>query len=382
MSAKIQIVENAISQIEENTTKRQAEAAKLYFAATSGDVRAKVMLQEGISSSDIPTLLQPAIQVQFLAQYAAIPVAWDQIAQEYTVDNFGPIKFGDFQVDPSSLIANNGEEFISGGLPVVGEYDEYPAVKFTTSSTDKSIDRKRGVRARLSWESLRRVGNFDIIGQFTQQFALYAAQQEDITLARLFTTTAGAVGSAFSGKGLAANSQLGTAVNAPITLTAIDAALAQSRAARVNGRPIGASTYKLIHGAGLSTTVNQLLSIQEVRRTVGSDLLTINAGITTGPLRNIEFNSLDVVSGNTIDKWWFIVPETNVRPQFLEVFLSGERTPVISIKDSGHMSLAGGEVPVREGSFEEDDIQTRVRHVVEAVNVTNDGFVYSTGAGS
>jgi hypothetical protein len=46
------------------------------------------------------------------------------------------------------------------------------------------------------------------------------------------------------------------------------------------------------------------------------------------------------------------------------------------------MSLAGGEVPVREGSFDEDDIQTRVRHIVEAVNVTNDGFVYSTGAGN
>jgi hypothetical protein len=382
MSAKIKLVENAISQIEENTTKRQAEAAKLYFAALSGDVRAKVMLQEGISTSDIPTLLQPAVQVQFLAQYAAIPQVWDQIAQEYLVDNFGDIKFGSFQVDPSSLFAGNGEEFISGGLPVVGEYDEYPAVKFTTTPTDKSIDRKRGVRARLSFESLRRIGNFDIIGQFTQQFAQYAAQQEDITLARLFTTTAGAVGTAFSGKGLAANAQLGTAVNAPISLVALDAALAQSRDARVNGRPIGASRFKLIYGAGLSTTVNQLLAVQEIRRTVGSDLLILNSALTTGPLNPIEFDSLDVVSGGTIDKWWFLVPETNVRPQFLEVFLSGERTPVISIKDSGHMSLAGGEVPVRQGSFEEDDIQTRVRHIVEAVNVTNDGFVYSTGANS
>lgn len=374
MSEKKMLVENEIARIEENTTKRQMEAAKLLFAAQSGDLRAKLALQEGISSSDIPTLLQPAIQVQFLAQYAAQPTVWNQIATEYTQDDFGPIKFGDFQVDPSALVANNGETYIDGALPVVGEYDEYPAVKFTTTDLEKNIDRKRGVRARMSWESLRRVGNFDIIGQFTSYFAQAAALQEDVTLAELFVTTSGAVGSAFSGKGLSGNPAL--------SLTSMDAALAKSREARVNGRPVGATGYKLIHGAGLTSTVNNLLSIQTIQRTDGNGVYNINASSITGAFNPIEFNALDTVSGSTTDNWWFIVPETTVRPQFLEVFLSGERTPLISIKDSGHMSLSGGEVPVREGAFDEDDIQTRVRHVVEAVNVTNDGFVYSTSAGS
>jgi len=370
---KIQLVEREIARIEENATKRQIEAAKLLSEALAGDIRARVMLQEGISSSDIPTLLQPAINVTFLAQYAAQPTVWNQIAQEYTVNDFGTIKFGDFQIDPSSLTAANGEEYIAGGLPVVGEYDEYPAVKFSTSETDKSIDKKRGVRARLSWESLRRTGDFDILGRFTEAFAQYAAQQEDIALASLFVTSAGAVGSAFSGKQLTSND--------PISLTTLDEALAQSREARVNGRPIGASSYKLVYGSGLATTVNNLMSIQTIRKTDGNGTYDINANVTTGPFRPIEFPTLDTVSGSTTDAWWFVIPETTVRPQFLEVFLNGERSPLISIKDSGHMSLAGGEVPVREGSFDEDDIQTRVRHIVEAVNVTNDGFVYSTAAG-
>jgi hypothetical protein len=372
--ANIQLVEREIARIEECATKRQIEATKLLSEALAGDVRAKVMLQEGISSSDIPTLLQPAINVMFLAQYAAQPVVWNQIANEYTVNDFGTIRFGDFQIDPSSLKAGNGEEYIAGGLPVVGEYDEYPAVSFTTQQTDKSIDKKRGVRARLSWESLRRTGDFDILGRFTEAFAQYAAKQEDIALAKLFVTTAGAVGSAFTGKQLTSND--------PLTLTTLDEALAQSRDARVNGNPIGASTYKLIYGSGLATTVNNLMSIQTIERTDGNGVYTINANVTTGPFRPIEFPTLDTVSGSTTDNWWFVVPETTVRPQFWEVFLSGERTPLISIKDSGHMALAGGEVPVREGSFDEDDIQTRVRHIVEAINVTNDGFVYSTGAGN
>ena len=371
--ANIKLVEQEIARIEESATKRQMEAAKLYFAAKQGDLRAKLALQEGISSSDIPTVLQPTVQVEFLAQYAALPAVWDQIATEYTVDNFGPIKFGDFQIDAASLLDNDGEEYVTGGLPVVGEYDEYPAVKFATQELNKSLDRKHGVRARLSWETLRRTGNFDMIGQFTEAFARYAVKQEDISLAKLFVTTGGAVGSAFSGKQLASNEAL--------SLTTIEEALAQSRNARVNGNPVGASTYKLIYGTGLTTTVNNLLSIQSIERTEGNDTYTFNAGVITSPLRPIEFETLDIVSGSTTDAWWFIVPETAVRPQFLEVFLSGARTPLISIKDSGHMSLAGGEVPVREGSFDEDDIQTRVRHIVEAVNVTNDGFVYSTGAG-
>lgn len=372
--ANIKLVEQEIARIEESATKRQIEAAKLYFAAKSGDLRAKLALQEGISSSDIPTLLQPTVQVEFLAQYAAQPTVWNQIAAEHTVEDFGTIKFGDFQIDPSSLLNNNGDEFIEGGLPVVGEYDEYPAVKFATQELNKSIDRKHGVRARLSWESLRRLGNFDIIARFTQAFAEYAVKQEDIALAKLFVTTGGAVGSAFTGKNLTSDDA--------ISLTTLEEALAQSRDARVNGNPIGASTYKLIYGSGLATTVNNLMAIQTIRRTDGNGEYDVNASVITGPYRPIEFPTLDLVSGSTTDAWWFVVPETTVRPQFLEVFLSGARTPLISIKDSGHMSLAGGEVPVREGSFDEDDIQTRVRHVVEAVNVTNDGFVYSTGAGA
>jgi hypothetical protein len=371
--ANIKLVEQEIARIEESATKRQIEAAKLYFAAKTGDLRAKVALQEGISSSDIPTLLQPTVQVEFLAQYAAIPTVWNQIAQEKLQDDFGVIKFGDFQIDASSLVAGNGEAHTNGGLPVVGEYDEYPAVKFTTVASEKSIDRKRGMRARLSWESLRRVGNFDIIGEFTNYFAQAAAFEEDATLARLFVTANGAIGSAFTGKKLTSDGAM--------SLSTLDEALTQSREARVNGRPVNAQGYKLIHGAGLTTTVNNLLSIQTIQRTDGNGIYDINASSITGPFSPIEFNALDTVSGSTTDNWWFVVPNTTVRPQFLEVFLTGERTPLISIKDSGHMSLAGGEVPVREGAFDEDDIQTRVRHVVEAVNVTNDGFVYSTSAG-
>lgn len=373
---KMQFVEQAIAGIEEKATARQKEATKLLVEALSGDVSAKVRLMEGISTSDIPTLLTPAINVTFLAKYAAQPAVWNQIAEEYMVPSFGEIKFGDFNIDPSALISKNGEEYVAGGLPVVGEYDEYPAVKFTTTTLNKSIDNKRGVRARLSWETLRKTGNFDILGRFTDAFATYAAKQEDIALAQLFVTSGGAAGSDWSGKGLAGNPDL-TADG----YGALGAALEASRAQKVDGVPVSASTFKLVYGAALAPTVDKILSISNLQVTDANGTYDVNASLITGKFRPIEFNTMDLVSGGQTDGFWFVIPEGQARPQFLEVFLEGMRAPMISVKDSGHFSLAGGEVPVREGSFDEDDIQTRVRHVVDAVAVDLTGSVYSTGAG-
>jgi hypothetical protein len=373
---KMQFVEQAIARIEETATDRQKEATKLLVEALSGDVSAKIHLMEGISTSDIPTLLTPAINVTFLAKYAAQQTVWNQIAEEYTVPSFGEIKFGDFNIDPASLISNAGDDFVAGGLPVVGEYDEYPAVNFTTTTLNKSIDKKRGVRARLSWEALRKVGNFDILGKFTDAFATYAAKQEDIALAKLFVTTAGAAGADWAGKGLAGNPAL-TADG----FGALGDALAASRAQTVDGVPVSASTYKLVYGAALAPAVDKILSISNLVVTDANGTYDVNASLTTGKFRPIEFNTMDLVSGGDTDAFWFVIPEGQARPQFLEVFLEGMRAPMISVKDSGHFSLAGGQVPVREGSFDEDDIQTRVRHVVDAVAVDLTGSVYSTGAG-
>jgi len=372
--ANMQIVEQEIAKIEERSNKRQIEAAKLLTNALSGDLRAKVMLQEGISSSDIPTVLEPAINVIFLAQYAAEQTVWNQIADEYTADNFGTIRFGDFQVDPSALGSHAGEEFIQGGLPAVGEYEEYPAVPFTTTQLDKDFEGKHGVRARMSWESLRRTGNFDMIGQFTSKFANYAARQEDIALAKLFVTSAGAVGSGFSGKGLSGNPA--------ISYSALETAMASSREDTVGGNRVVAPSYKLVYGTTLAMTVRELFAVQQIRTTSGSEERLINPNLYTSSFNPIEFNALDTVSGSQTDNWWFVIPDLNVRPYFWQVFLSGNRTPMISIKDNGHFTLAGGEVPVRDGSFDEDDVQTRVRHVVQAYNITQDGLRYSTGAGS
>ena len=384
MSNKITLVENAIARIEENTTKRQMEAAKLYFAAKEGDVRARVTLQEGISTSDVPTLLQPAINVEFLSKYAVQPTVWNQIAEEKQLEFNTEYKFGNFTVDASALKNVDGSTHTAGGLPVVPEYAEYPAVKFTTSSSSMTLTNKKGIRARLSWEALRKSGNFDMINEFTSYFAVAAAREEDFVLAKQFVTSGGAAATPWSGKGISGNPSLSGDVNT--ALKALGDAKQASRLFKVDGNPIAVNQWKLVYGTGLSASVDQLFNLQGVshRQTISDGTIDfgVNPGVYTGGITPVEFPALDTVSGGTTNNWWFLVPVNSVRPNFYEFFLLGERAPLISIKDSGHMSLAGGDVPVREGSFDEDDIQTRVRHLVEAGTMNSDGFQYSTGANS
>lgn len=373
-TSRKQFIENAIVAVDRNQTSRQREASSLYFRALSGDQKAKFTLMEGISTSDIPELLTPAFNAQFLAEYAQQPIVWDQIAEEYTADNLGAIEFGDFAFDTSELPSvSDGDAYVGAGLPGVAEYGEYPALSFTVEQLQAEL-RKNGARLRVSWEGLRKMGNFDIVGRSLIAFARYAAEQEDITLAKQFVTTAGAINAGFT--------------NLPgdptLSLESLSAAKSLSAAARVDGRPIGARSYALVTGSALSETARNILNITQVTQvpsSAGGESYTQNT--SNGNVTAVDFWALDAVGSFTTpgatDDYWFLVPRGQARPAFLEVFLSGERQPLITTKDSGHFYLGGGQVPAREGSFDVDDVETRGRHVVKATALELAGVIESDG---
>lgn len=374
------MIENAIENINRNATERQVEAGRLYLGALQGDQKAKHALIEGISSSDIPALLAPAINVQFLANYADMPVVWNQIAEDVIdAPRFGAVEFGGFDFDVEALKGvHDGDEYVGAGLPGVGEYGEYPALGFTTEQLDADL-RKNGVRLRISWEAIMNSGNVDIIGRATSAFARFAAEQEDIALAKQFVGTDAAINAAF----VEAND--GTDPNPALTLESLEKVIAQ--AARINvgtGRHVNARGYRLVTTGALAQTARRILSTTEVRRTEGTDVLIQSPAL--GNVSYTEFWALDAVGSATTagatDDYWFIVPQGTSRPAFAEVFLAGYRTPLITIKDSGQFTLAGGAVPSREGSFESDDIEVRGRHVVGAAAIAPQIVVASDGTGA
>lgn len=374
------MIENAIENINRNANERQVEAGRLYLGALQGDQKAKHALIEGISTSDIPTLLAPAINVQFLANYASQPVVWNEIA-ETIIDapRFGTVEFGGFDFDVDSLKGvHDGDEYVGAGLPGVGEYGEYPALGFTTEQLDADL-RKNGVRLRISWEAIMNSGNVDIIGRATEAFARYAAEQEDIALAKQFVGTDATINASF----VEAND--GTNPNPALTLESLEKVLAQ--ASRINvgtGRHVNARSFRLVTTGALAQTARQILSTTEVRRTDGTSTLIQSPAL--GNVNYTNFWALDAVGSSATagatDDYWFVVPQGTSRPAFAEVFLAGYRTPLITIKDSGQFTLAGGAVPSREGSFESDDIEVRGRHVVGAAAIAPQIVVASDGTGA
>lgn len=378
MSTHKKIAEQAAQRISERATKRQIEAGKRLTSALEGDMKSRLWIQEGIATSDIPELLAPSINVRFLNQYAAMPRVWDQIATEFLLPDFGKAEWGDFVAD-SSLLAglHDGETFIEGGLPKVGEYSEYPAVKFATQSLEAELH-KHGVRARLSWESIMKSGRIDLIQRFIDAFSTWAANTEDQKLAKQFASPGGSVNSV---NWTAGNQVSG---NPALTLSGLEAALGQAKQARVNGNPVTAPRYALVTTPALSQTAKNLLSITTIQRTDANGTYDIAANTITGNVFHVELSWIAAaeLGGSALDAYWWIVPIGGARPAFLELFLEGYRTPLVSIKDSGHFVVGGGGVPARDGSFEVDDVQTRVRHVVEAAPLELAGAVWSNGTGS
>lgn len=371
------LIENAIDRIEGNASDRQVEAGEALFRALEGDVKARHWLQEGISTSDIPALLEPSINVLFLNQYRDYPVVWNQIAEEFTapVESIGgsSIQWGSFDFDTSALLGqHDGDTYVGLGLPGVGEYDEYPALKFTTEELEASL-RKYGVRLRMSWEAMAKTGSFDWIGRSTRAYARYAAEQEDVVLAKQFTAIDGTINTSF----------VELAGNAALTVQSLEDAIAQAAAITVGGRPVSASSYKLVTTPALSQTAAQILATTQYEVTDGSITYQRNAGF--GNVQPVVFNALAQVGNYTtpgeINNFWFVVPQGDARPVFLEVFAEGYRVPLISVKDSGHFTLGGGLVPSREGAFMDDSVETRGRHVVSAFALAPETVVWSDGTG-
>lgn len=371
------LIENAIADLDRKASTRQREAGELYLRARTGDMAAKHKLIEGISTSDLPAMLAPAINVEFLANYANYPTVWQSIVDEVIESpTLGNIEFGGFDLSTQDLLGDHdGDTYVGIGLPGVGEYGEYPAINFTTEQLSAEL-RKNGVRLRISWEAIINSGRIDIIGRSTSAFARYAAEQEDVKLAKEFVSTAGVINSAFTT----------VTGNPTLSLEALQNAKAQGAGITVGGRPAAPASWTLVTTPGLSETAAQLLAITQVRRTDAStgDEYDMTTGL--GNVNAVSFAALASVGNyttpGTVDDNWFLVGRGGARPAFAEVFLEGYRTPLISIKDSGHFTLGGGAVPSREGNFEVDDVETRGRHVVGAATIAPEIVLASDGSGA
>lgn len=372
------ILSEAVARIEADASDRALEATKWYAESLNGSpkeqLNARFRLMQGITTSDIPELLTPALNIQFLAEYDALPTVWRQYATEYLANDFGTIEWGEFTIDDSSIPSKGGKPHVPGTLPHVGELDSYPAISFAVSRLNATLS-KGGERARLSWEALRKTGNFDLLQRFTSAFALHAAQTEDREAASQLVTSTGLNTANFKA---ANNNVLAGATD--LNLAGLEKALDAVRNQKVNGNFVNVSRWTLIVPPALAARASALKSITSIRVTDENGEYDRNVSEITGVVDVLVNPWIPTIAGTNADKLWFLIPQGNRRENILNVFLNGERQPLITVKDSGHFTLGGGQVPIRQGSFDEDDVQTRVRHVVSGAFVSPAGTLVATAS--
>lgn len=364
-----------------NITPRQLEAAKLLEGALRGDRMDKIKLQEGIATSDLPELLVPTLNKVLLEEYEATPKVWDQFATQLVVDDFRPVTFQALKYDDAGE-DNQGDTFREGSLPTVGEYDEYPTAGWFSVTEQTMQVKKAGQRIRFSWESIVNDGQIGLLERLPVELALKAAGKEDEEVTKQLVATGGLNTTNFK----SANQNL-LAGNPTLSLESLEDAIEAANLQTYNGRQITAVTqFALVIPRALEMTARKILAVQEVRSetTAGSVATTTISGNPIGSQVTIVVNDWLTKINSGAGAYWFLipVPGQQLNPAVALGFLRGYETPELRIKSNGGLYLGGGEVPAREGSFDNDDWEMRIRHIATGGFIVPAGTIASTGAGS
>lgn len=348
-------------------TKRQVEMGLLLEGAFAGDRKDTNRLFEAMTTSDQPTLLEPAINRKVREIYDTYETSWGSVAGRETVDDFRLQEIvRPAMTDGTILESNEGQTFVAGGLPKIGELGEYPTIGMTATSLSYKIG-KSGVKASLSWEEIINGRSISILEKFIADFARRSRKQEDFEAYGKFVN-----GSGYTSFITGAANDATLAGNPELSVDALKAAYKQAVTHTRDGFrvPLGGK-FNLVVPRALSVDALEIMNYIDV------------TDPTTGERRGNEVAGLfDLVVADAVssinassDKFWWIQPKPGtIEDSNVNVaFLRGHETPEIFVKST---TLQNPE----DGDFDHDAYETKVRHTATGVAKELIGIVASTGA--
>lgn len=324
---------------------RQAgvEAKRLLEAAWNGDKTATLMVNEAITTSDLfRDSVGRVMDVQMVQSYATLTPTWEKFATRTTVRNFKPKTL-------RSLVGTNYS------LPRVPEHTPYPVAQGIGREDAQIQVAKFGERYGYTLEA--RIN--DEIGELQEvpnQWAQVARRTEDDAAIQMLANPV--TGAPQTGFFNAANGNLGTGRLTPTNLESALNAIVVKR--DPSGRLLTAPSLQLVVGPALQFVAQRVLNTTEVEITMpdGTKLRQPNpfAGrVTLTVLPNLPGTG------------WFVIPAANsVRPAFWVAFLTGYEKPEVRQKANQGTQIGGGAIAANEGSFDDDTIWFRTRHIVGA----------------
>ena len=313
------------------------DTGRLLGLAWGGNARARQAVNEALTTSDL--FVSAAGEVfdrALLADYDRMPVQWTKVSARTVVTDFRPKKYVD-------LLGGRGT------LAKVPEHTNYPEA--TTSSAEITIKgEKYGEQYGYTFEA-RKNDRLNELQRIPSGFAAKARATEDAaTLAALANPLTGAPNTALFNP---ANKNIYTgALNADNVQAAITAL---TTIQDVDGNLLYPGPLKVVVGPALRFVASRLFGAQQIRTTTGGVEV-----VEANPLAGQAWDVLDNLPGTA----WYVIPvPSNPRPALFTVFMAGEESPDLRVKKDQGISIGGGDVPVEAGSFDDDTIYFRVRHI-------------------
>jgi hypothetical protein len=376
---------------------RMAEVSELVEHALDGDFVAQAQIKQEIrgygreaeeahSTSDFPTALKAVTEVAFMAEYQQIESVYPQYTRPYNVNNLRPQSFYSLAIDLSNLPdTNGGDNTIKeapGGLVRIPELTEYPEFSFSASETSFGVA-KYGARVGFSFEMLLN-DEWGALETLPNQLAQLARNQEDIVATEVLASTAGPNTVFFNNtnKNLITTANGFAANNPVLSVEAIDNAVSAIRAKTYNGNPVVVNRFALMVPPALEAEARRLLGVTAFEVTDSNGTYTVANPISGISLIVNPWLALVDKSAN-VNTTWYLLPagSQGVRPAVVFSKIRGRENPELRIANATGNYLGGGEVPGREGSFLNDDIEFRVRHYVGAAGIAFETAAVSNGTG-
>jgi hypothetical protein len=324
------------------------EAATLFGAACNGSKRAMLTLTEALTTSDLPSLLGGVFDRELLSTYEQLPQIWSQFASRTTVNDFRPKTYID-------LLGGRAR------LDAVAERGEYPARAPSEALYSLKVGKFGGV-IPLSWEMLIN-DDLGALQDLPDRLAQGSRDTEDYLATGALLGAAGPLTSFFkAGNGNAPVTGAGTALS---TQSLSDALTAVSTRKDTEGRPIVVSTYVLMVPPQLEVAANNIVNALEIRDIVGTRT-TITANWLNGKVKVVANPWIPIIdTSGTVATTWYLLPAPNTaRPAVQVGFLRGHEVPELRVSSNTGNSLGGGSLSPEDGSFENDTIAWRLRHIL------------------
>jgi hypothetical protein len=256
------------------------------------------------------------------------------------------------------------------GLSRVAEATAYPARDIDEQEYDFSVE-KYGDRISLTWEMLVN----DELGAFRNLDSVLAAD------ARFTEGTVTADAFLNAARSDLNTGFFGSVENTALTAESLQAAIeALSSKRNEAGQTMVRPQLKLVVAPALEFLAKQLVAAVEVRTTSGNRTTVSNnplAGIVDVVVEPNLLRNTNAKANTT----WILVPAPGAaRPAVVTGFLQGHEVPDLRVKNDQGVRPGGGSIGAGEGSFDDDTVQYRVRHVVGAATIDNTFTYASRGA--